>query len=198
MNSKAFIFIGRSGCGKGTQADLLTQWLYKTYGEDKVIHAETGALLRVFIKGDSYSQKLTKTVVESGGLLPEVVPIAMWSTHLFNNYTGKEFIIFDGCPRKPMEASILDSTLKFYSVEKPTVFYLEVDPNIAKARLLARARKDDTEEGIAKRMAWFETDVLPSMKIFEGDPYYNVAKIDGGQDPHKVHEDILAALGVSK
>src|SRR3989344_2545474 len=50
MNSRAFVFFGRSGCGKGTQAELLADYLNKK-GE-KVLHIETGKAFRRLAEGD--------------------------------------------------------------------------------------------------------------------------------------------------
>src|SRR3989344_5331720 len=114
MSPKAFIFLGRSGCGKGTQADLLIKHLRQAKVGKKVLHVETGAFLREFIKGNSLTQKLTKKVVASGGLMPEAIAVGLWTGYLFKNFTGTEDIIFDGCPRKLHEALLLDSALQFY------------------------------------------------------------------------------------
>ena len=70
MNPKTFIFFGRSGCGKGTQADLLIKYLKNVDPGNKVIYVETGAKLREFIKGNGLSQKITAKIMAEGGLLP--------------------------------------------------------------------------------------------------------------------------------
>ncbi|MFA6445831.1 MAG: nucleoside monophosphate kinase [Candidatus Paceibacterota bacterium] len=197
MKSQAFIFIGRSGCGKGTQADLLMKKLHEVHGKENILHVETGALLREFIKGDSFTQKCTSEVVNSGGLLPEVVPVGLWADYLFKNYTGKEHLVFDGCPRKLHEAQLLDSALRFYKIEKPIIFYIDVSDEWAIDRLTARGRKDDTKEGVEKRMAWFESDVLPTINLYKNGSYYNFIKINGEQTPEEVSAEILASVGIS-
>ena len=196
MSSKAFIFIGRSGCGKGTQADLLMDYIHNTQKTDKVLHIETGAFLREFIKGKSFTQKLTKEVVDSGGLMPEAIVVGLWVDYLFKNYTGKEILIFDGCPRKLHETLLLDSALQFYRVHGPTVVYVNVSRKWAEERLKARARKDDTEEGVKKRMKWFEKDVVPTINHFRNNSYYNFLNINGEQPVEKVHEDIIGSLNL--
>src|SRR5574344_103366 len=134
---KAFIFIGRSGCGKGIQV-------------------EPGAFFRKFIQGEGYTQELTKQVLNTGGLMPESFVIGLWVSHLMSNFTGEENLIFDGAPRKLQEAILLDGTLNFYNIKDYKVIYVNVSRDWATKRLFARGRKDDTEEGINKRMTWFE------------------------------------------
>src|ERR1035437_11069256 len=101
---QAYIFIGRSGCGKGTQAELLIKNL-ENRGE-KTLHVETGAFFREFIKKNLYTEVLAKNIVDSGGLMPEAMAINMWVSYLVDNFTGKEQLIFDGAPRRLMEAEL--------------------------------------------------------------------------------------------
>lgn len=194
MSPKAFIFLGRSGCGKGTQADLLMEHLRKVKEGKKVLHVETGAFLREFIKGNSLTQKLTKKVVASGGLMPEAIAVGLWMDYLFKNFTGTEDIIFDGCPRKLHEAFLLDSALQFYEIKKPVVIYVNVGRVWAEARLRERARKDDTKAGIKKRMEWFENEVMPTINHFKSNLYYDFLDINGEQTIEKVHKEILKSI----
>jgi len=191
MFPQTFIFYGRSGCGKGTQADLLIEYLKKSDPKRKVLYAETGDLLRAFAAQDGYSNKLVKNVLDSGGLLPEFMPIFVWSRFLAENLTDNEHLVFDGVCRRTPEAPILDSALKFYKREKPIVILIEVSRDWAKARLLARHRNDDDPAEIERRLAWYEKDVIPTMKFFENNPDYRFLKINGEQEIEKVHQDII-------
>ena len=159
QNPQAFIFLGRSGCGKGTQAELLINLLTKGK-PGKTLHIESGALIREYSKGTSFTEKNTKIVMEKGLLIPEAVIVSLWMKTLDNNFTGKENIVFDGTPRKPRESQLLDDTLKFYNFEKVTVFCVNVSYGWSEKRMTDRARKDDTPESIKKRLEWYETDVV--------------------------------------
>ncbi|HPS65294.1 MAG TPA: nucleoside monophosphate kinase [Ignavibacteria bacterium] len=155
MEPTAYIFIGRSGCGKGTQVELFKKVLAEN-SEAKILHIETGSFFREFIKGDLYTQKLSKSIVETGGLMPESLVTGLWINYLINNYTGKENLIFDGAPRKLQEAVLLDGTLKFYGIKCYRVIHINTSKEWCTARLLARGRKDDTKEGIEKRNIRYE------------------------------------------
>ena len=196
--SKVFIFLGRSGCGKGTQADLLMTHLCKVGDKScKTIHVESGALIREYSKGDSYTQKKTNSVMSSGLLIPEAVIVSLWMKLLDENYTGSENIVFDGCPRKLRESQLLNDTLTFYNIEKPIVISVNVSKNWSEKRLMGRARKDDTPDSIKKRLEWYETDVVPVLNYYRNNPYYNVIDVNGEQPIEDVQNELLAKLGLN-
>lgn len=182
--------MGRSGCGKGTQVELLKQKMTEVYEGRKILHVETGAFFRQLLKTESYIQKLTKEVVEKGGLMPEVMAIAMWSRYLLDNFTGEENLLFDGCPRKIQEAELLNSALKFFKVPKPTIIYMNVTREWATQRLTARGRKDDTPEGINSRMDWFDKDVMPVIEAYRNDQSYDFVEIDGEKSIEDVQKEL--------
>ena len=196
-NSKAFIFLGRSGCGKGTQVNLLKESLTKIDKDKKILHIESGALIREYSKGDSYTQKNTKTVMENGLLIPEAVIVSLWMSFLDKNFTGTENLFFDGTPRKLREAQLLNDTLEFYHIEKPMVILVNVSREWSEKRLFGRARKDDTPEAVNRRLAWYETEVVPTVNYFRSNSYYNFIDVNGEQSVEEVHNEILAKLGLN-
>ncbi len=196
---KAFIFIGRSGCGKGTQADLLMTHLCKIGDKScKTLHIESGALLREFMKEDGYTQKKISETVKSGILVPESMVVALWTRFLIDNFTGNENMVFDGCPRKLHEAQLLDSALQFYEIQKPAVICVNVSRDWSEKRLEARARgEDDKPESIKRRLDWFETEVSKSIDYYRNNPYYNFVDVNGEQPIEDVQNEILAKLGLN-
>jgi len=189
----AYVFIGRSGAGKGTQVELFMEE-FARQSSNKLLHVETGNLLREFIKGPLYIQKRAKEVLDIGGLMPESVAIDMWMNYLITNFTGKESLIFDGTPRKLVEAHLLDDALKFFKIPKYKVIYINATPEGCTERLLGRQRSDDTKDAIAKRMEWFDREVLPCIEFFKQDKDCVVLDINGEQTIEKVHADIMKAV----
>ena len=187
---QAYIFIGRSGSGKGTQAELFKKIIEERTGA-KTLHVETGAFFREFIKKSLYTEVLAKKVVESGGLMPEAMAINMWVSYLVENYTGRENLIFDGAPRKLLEAELLDGALEFYNIKNYVVIYINVSHDWSKEKLLARKRKDDTEEGIEKRLEWFDKDVVPSVEFFRNNKNCTFIEINGEQTIGGVNKEIV-------
>jgi adenylate kinase len=196
--SKAFIFLGRSGCGKGTQADLLMTHLCRAGDKAcQVLHIESGTLLREFAKGDNYTQKKIKKTLDDGILVPESIIVALWTDYLIAKYNGTENLVFDGTPRKLHEAQLLDNALQFYGVEKPNVICVNVSEEWSEKRLQGRARKDDTPEAIKRRLEWFETEVKRTIDFFHTNSYYNFIEINGEQPIEDVQNEILAKLGLN-
>lgn len=184
------IIMGKSGCGKGTQVELFKKKIEEKNG-NKTLHIETGSLLRELVKKGSYTSQKTKEIIENGALMPESIVIGLWAGHLIENYTGKENMLFDGCPRKLMEAELLDGTLNFYKTPKYKVIHVNVSDEWATKRLLARGRKDDTPEGIAKRMEWFEKEVMQSINFFKTNPACDFIDVNGEQSIEEVHSEII-------
>ena len=197
MEKKFFIIIGRSGCGKGTQAQLLKEVLEKK-GAEKVLHVTTGGGFRKFAESDTYSAKLSKEVTQTGGLSPEFLAVWNWSNIFIENLRGGESIILDGAPRRVMEVEPLHSAIHFYGyANHATVIYLDVSENFALARIAERNREDDnTIENAKRKMTWFEEDILPIIEIYSHDPRYTFIHIKGEQSVEDVHRDILEKVNL--
>jgi adenylate kinase len=189
-NLEACVFIGRSGCGKGTQVDLYMKKLAEINGL-KTLHIETGSLLRALVKTTTYTAQKTKEIIETGALMPESIVIGLWINYLMTNFSNNENLVFDGAPRRITEAELLDSTLKFYNIPKYKVVYINVSSKWATERLLARGRGDDKPEGIAKRMSWFDIDVMPCIEFFKKQQRCDFIEINGEQTIEQVSKDVL-------
>ena len=194
MLPQNFIFIGMSGCGKGTQAELLKEYLKKIDPQKKVFCLQTGAEFRKFIQGDTYTQKLSKINYDEGGLQPEFLSVYMWSRMLAENFEKGEHLIVDGTPRKFHEAGVLDSIFDFYKLEKPYLIFLNIGQKWATERLKGRGRFDDNHDDVESRLKWYETDVVPAINFYRDNPKYNFLEINGEQTIEKVHQDILEKL----
>jgi adenylate kinase family enzyme len=189
------IFIGRSGCGKGTQADLLKDRINKHDSELRpILYVETGEHFRRFIRNENYSSKLSKRVYEMDDRQPDFLACLMWGNLLLEELNDNMHLIFDGVARSELEAEVLTTALSFYKREKPTVIYLDVSRRWSEERLLSRGRQDDVNIGkIDKRLNWFDRDVVPAVEYFKNNPVYRFIEIDGEQSIQKVHSDIVAA-----
>lgn len=196
MNLQTFIVIGRSGAGKGTQAKLLRDYIQEKDTEKRnVLYVETGEMFREFIKGESFSSKLSQEIYKKGARQPDFLAVWNWVRILVDHMTEQDHLIFDGTPRSRQEATILDSALKFYKREKMVVIYISVGRDWSKQHLHARGRIDDkTTEEIENRLNWFDTDVMPAVEYYNLDPEYDFLEINGEQSIEKVHHDILTAL----
>ena len=196
MNSQSFVFIGRSGCGKGTQIEMLMKLLKEKDPEREILYVYTGQEFRKFIQGPSTTQKLSKSVYDAGGLMPEFLTVHMWVKPIVENYKGDQHIIFDGTPRKFHEAGVLHSMFGFYKIQKPWIINIGISSEEAVKRLLKRQRQDDNEADIRKRLGWYETDVSPTIEFYRDNPNYNFIYIDGERSPEEIHLDIAKNVGL--
>jgi adenylate kinase family enzyme len=189
------IFIGRSGCGKGTQADLFKNRIHKQDEEHRpILYVETGERFRQFIRDKQYSSDLSKAVYESDERQPNFLACWMWASVLIDELAEKMHLIFDGAPRARAEAELLTTAMRFYSRERPTVIHINVSREWSEKRLLARGRSDDLNlEKIDKRLDWFDKDTVPAINYFKSDPLYRFVEVNGEQSIEKVHSDIVAA-----
>ncbi len=200
MPPKTFIFIGRSGCGKGTQVKLLKEHLERIDPDNrKIMHIETGVRFREFIKGDKFSNKIAAHIAETDGRQPDFLAVWNWARILIDELTGEEHIIFDGTPRSYREALVLDSAMTFYKRQRPTVIYLDVSRQWSKQHLMARSKKegradDQLEELIDQRLNWFDDAVYSAVKFFEESNGYHFLHIKGEQAVEDVSKDIFSKL----
>ncbi|MBX4206207.1 nucleoside monophosphate kinase [Candidatus Parcubacteria bacterium] len=191
MSLHTVIFIGRSGCGKGTQAGLLKDRIHRQdEGKSPILYVETGEHFRNFIRGTSFSSTLSQEIYGRDERQPDFLAGWMWANLLIQEMGPGMHIVFDGAPRAVSEAELLTTALTFYKRERPVVIHEE--------RLLARGRSDDrTLAKIDKRLDWFDKDVLPAIEYFKRDPYYRFIEVDGEQTIEGVHRDIIAAYDYS-
>ncbi|MSR73182.1 hypothetical protein EXS61_01065 [Candidatus Parcubacteria bacterium] len=194
MNPQTFIFIGNSGCGKGTQAKFLEEYIRKEDNKKRdVFYLETGVRFREFIKEDNYTAKLSAECYSKKERQPDF--LAIWIVHevMIRKFTGEEHLMVDGVSRSILEAQSFDTALSFYG-RKVNVIYPKVSEDWSRKHLLARGRVDDSAEGIEIRLKWFQTDVAPAIEYYRNNPKYNFVEVDGEQGKEQVHADILKKL----
>jgi len=192
MQNHAFIFYGISGSGKGTQAKLLIEYLQKNDPSREVIYIETGARIRSFIADTSgHTRDMVKNILDKGGLLPEFIPIWLWSNLLVTKFTGKEHLVLDGVSRWPHESPIVDAALKFYGFEELNVILINVSREWARSRLKERKRYDDDEAEINRRFDWYEKNTKPAVDYFRDKPSVSIIEINGEQEIEAVHREII-------
>ena len=194
MSPQTFIFIGRSGCGKGTQAELLLKLLKAKDPNSEIFYLETGANFREFVKGEKYSNKLSAEIMKNGDRQPDFLAVWMWSHVLLDKFKGAEHLFFDGITRSLSEAMAFTTALEFYN-RKATVIYINVSREWSKERMVARGRSDDKSLAeIEKRLNWFDRDSMPAVAYFRVNDRYTLFPINGEQTIEEVHQNIVKNL----
>ncbi len=198
MSPQTFIFIGRSGCGKGTQADLLQKLLKEKESQNgtqrEIFYLETGANFRQFIKGEKYSNRLADTIYKKGDRQSDFLAIWMWADVMLDSFKGTEHLFFDGIARSLPEATTFTTAMDFYNRDV-VVIYLNVSRKWSEARLFSRGRADDiNKEEVKKRLDWFDKDSLPVVDYFNVHKRYTLLDVNGEQSIEDVHKEIVQKL----
>ena len=128
-----FIFLGPPACGKGTQTNMLSEFL-------GFPHIDTGSLLRAEIAKESEEGKVAKTFIDKGLLVPPELVGKIIRKKLSED-SCKNGYVLDGYPRSLEQAKMLDEINK--DVDKSTAasfkaIYFDIDTQILLDRIIHR------------------------------------------------------------
>jgi len=217
MQPQVFTFLGRAGCGKGTQAKLLKE----KFG---LIYIGSGELLRGRVAQNDFTGQKAQQSMKKGELVPTSLIFMLWINRLEeikkNGESDLKGIIFDGSPRKLIEAHLLEEALGWYEWDKNfKALLIDISRQEAFNRLTKRrqcqkcgqlipyvghykdlekcdkcggeliVRQDDTPEAINQRLDLFEQEVLPVVEFYEQKGL--LVKINGEQPIEDVYKEIL-------
>lgn len=196
MNKGVYIFIGQSGSGKGTQAQLLQDKIKALDPSAETFRLETGVAFRELIARDTFVGKLTKKMIDEGKLPPSFLGVHAWSHALIESYNGNQHLLIDGTPRIKDEIPAFLSTFEFFDWY-PHVINIEVSDEWSFERLMARGRDDDKEEAdVWGRIQWFHESVVPAIELLKESPRVTYHTVSGEQTIEEVHRDICVSLGL--
>lgn len=195
MNPKTIIFIGPQGSGKGTQIAKLDEVLKKKDPSRRVVDIQTGRRFRAMAaKGEGYTEKHVEDTINSGILQPLFLSVVLWGDAMKEHVDSDCHLLIDGFPRVVDEAEVLESALKFYERQPIDIVNLDTPETVVRARMMDRARPDDTEESIEERLRWYREETMPVVEYYKRRPNTNVHDIDGTVSIEEVHEAIVKAL----
>lgn len=208
------IMLGRSGSGKGTQAQMLVQDLSLEY-------IGTGDLLRKFSERDNAAARRMKETMAQGKLAPSWMPFFIWMEKLAYTDINKG-VLFDGSPRMLEEARTLDEVLEWFERDNVKVILIDIPREVAYERLMKRRvcgackkgayvekgkemdphcqycggdltiRSEDHPEAIDARLDWYDTEVSKVVEYYRNKN--ELITISGEKTPEVIHEELLAAL----
>jgi len=202
------IFFGMQGAGKGT--------LGKAVAEKFNMEVfETGGQLRKLAQEDSELGKKVKSIIEAGHLVPNEVVMEIVENFM-NNLEGDRAILFDGIPRKVVQAQSLNELLDKHNRTYKAVL-IEIQKETALKRLTTRrvcknckavypvsydkedceacggelvTRADDNPEAIQTRLDAFENETVPAINLYSD----KMIKIDGEPTIEEVEKDAMKIL----
>lgn len=122
--------LGAPGAGKGTQAARLAEKLGYP-------HISSGDLFRDHIRRGTALGKQVKKYMDSGGLVPDDVTVALVADRL-TKPDAKDGVILDGFPRTRTQAEALDKMLDKMGGQVTQALYIDVDKEVLIRRLSGR------------------------------------------------------------
>ncbi|MBD2353670.1 adenylate kinase [Tolypothrix sp. FACHB-123] len=170
------IFLGPPGAGKGTQSQKLAEHL-------QIPHISTGDILRQAMKDQTPLGVKAQSYVDSGELVPDQLVQELVQERLEQSDAESGWIL-DGFPRKVTQAAFLAELLETTNQGGEKVVNLDVPDDVVVARLLARGRKDDSEEVIRRRLEVYRSETAPLIDYY-GDRQ-KLLTVNGNQSPEEV------------
>lgn len=178
------IFLGAPGAGKGTQAQVLAAAL-------QVPHISTGDLLRHAVSVQSDLGQKAQSFMDRGELVPDQLVLDLLRDRM-NQQDCKSGWILDGFPRNVPQAGDLDFLLQEIEQSCDLVINLDVPDDVIVVRLLARGRKDDTEDVIRRRLQVYQQQTAPLIAFYRERQKLTV--VNGNQNIDQVMTDLQAAI----
>lgn len=212
------ILLGKSGSGKGTQAEFLED-------KFKLEHIGSGDLLRKRAKDKDFTGGELAKTLKRGNLVPTPVIFKLWldKVEQLKNRKSLNGFIMDGNPRKIMEAYLIDELFDWYNWKgNAKALLLDISDKEAINRLTKRRicqkckeiipfvgdykkikkcqecggklveRNDDSVPVVKKRLAWFKKEVMPIINYYKKTG--RLVKINGEQSIEKVFKDVLKCI----
>ena len=160
MATLRLVILGRQGSGKGTQCARLME----SFGP---VHVSTGDMLRAAVATGTEFGRQAEAIMDAGELVSDEVMNGIVAERLSADDVVERGVLLDGYPRTPAQAEALQEALESAGTHLDLALNLEVPIEEATRRMLDRARADDTEEAILRRLALYETETAPLVAWFE-------------------------------
>jgi len=136
-----------------------------------------------------------KPIVDAGELVPDDLMIDLIRERLSKPDTANGFVL-DGFPRTLAQAEALEQMMNELGRPFTVVLSLQVPDDVARERLLNRARiegrSDDTPEAIATRLATFHEQTAPLLEFYRTRGRF--VPIHGDRSEKEVFAEIEQAL----
>jgi adenylate kinase len=215
MKTRALIFLGAPGAGKGTQAREVA----KEFGIPQI---STGDILRDAVKKGTPLGLAAKVKMEAGRLVPDEVVCGIVEERIGEPDCEKGFIL-DGFPRTLPQAEFVDQMLVAKGRGSPLVINIRVGEDVLMKRLTGRRtcsvcgeiynvyfgppkvegvcdkdggkllhRADDNEDTIRQRLVAYENQTSPLIDYYRQKNLLH--DVDGNRDPEPIAKELCQFL----
>lgn len=124
------IFLGMPASGKGTQSDLVSKYY-------DIPHISTGDIFRSAIEQRTPAGIEAEKYIHNGKFVPNEITIQIVKDRIMQSDCQKGFIL-DGFPRNIEQGHALDTMLSQVGLSIDFMFYLKIDLDELRARVLGR------------------------------------------------------------
>ena len=188
------VFLGPPGAGKGTQARYVAE-------RHRLVALSTGDMLRAAVAEGSEIGLQVRSMMESGGLVPDEIVASLISEALRRARADDavDGVLLDGFPRNLEQAKMLEEILERQGETIDVVLELRLEDDALLRRIESRIaenpserREDDTPEVLRNRIEVYHRETRPL-----GDYYRErglLHEIDGSAPVESVTRAIEAVL----
>jgi adenylate kinase len=169
------VVLGRPGAGKGTQCDDLARRL-------GIPHLSTGDLLREVSTEATLLGTQVQACMNRGGLVPDDLVLRLLQSRLAEPNAMERGFLLDGFPRTVAQAETLDIFLAPSGID--AIIELAVRAETVIERLRLRARRDDTDEAVMRRLEEYERNTVPVLAWYSARA--PVLRVDGEHPADRV------------
>ncbi len=203
------ILVGPQGSGKGTQGELLSEYL----GVPMIV---TGDVYRAHIRLGTYIGGMARAIIDRGELMPDDITKELMRDEL-EKIDLEGGVVIDGYPRNTQQAQDLDEMLSIDYLISLTIPNEVTIHRISNRRscpsghvwnLLSKPprtpdrcdydneelyiRTDDKPEAIRRRLEIFYEETEPIVKYYKAQG--KLLEVDGTGSIEEVHQAIIATL----
>lgn len=179
------VLLGPPGSGKTTQAEFLKK-------EYKIPFLSTAEALRRSHDRKSKISKALRAQMAGGDLLTDDSLNDLMREYIRRASYAKGFVL-DGYPATRSQAEYLARLMQELALDPPVAIILDIPDAIARQRLQARRRADDTPANIERRISNYHLEIEAVRAAY---PAALVVMVDGTKPEAEVSRQIKAVLEV--
>lgn len=179
---QCIVFLGKTGSGKDTQADLLTE----KYDVEII---RLGDLVRARAKSDA----VVADTLKHGELVEDSIVDGLLAEQI-HTLESDAIFVSDGYPRHSEQAHTLERHLTKANAHLAAVVYFAVSDADVRLRLKLRARDDDAPDAVLERLKEFKKFTEPVKEYFRLTYPTNFIEIDASKSPKEIFTQLDAEL----